>query len=100
MPAHWTGAGSTEVISSATIQNVSTASVQLQNVQVSVGFAPTIAVNEVVMADPAAVSSFSYDVVAPGQLQVNIAFDPPKNIDFPAESFFDVFYRLLNLLWV
>ena len=94
MPAHWVGVGSTEVISSAVIQNNSGVPVQVQNVQVNVGFAPAIAVNEVVMTNPAAVSSFSYDVVAPGQLQVNIAFDPPKNIDFPAESFFDVFYQI------
>jgi hypothetical protein len=94
MPANWTGSpGPSEFISSFEIQATG-APIQIQNAQINIFFNGAIQnVNNVVPTT--ATSSFSYSTPVPGQLVVNAEFNPPKDVpDFPAESFFDVFFEV------
>jgi hypothetical protein len=94
MPAHWVGSGVTGVTSSLVIQATS-APVQVQNAQINLAFnGPIVGVANVV---PTAedVTIVGWSVPVAGQLQVGVVVNPPRPVpDFPAESFFDVYFEV------
>ncbi len=69
--------------------------VQVQNAQVNIVFNPAAMNFLNVLAGPG-VTVTTWSLPEPGRLQVNAEFNPPRQLqpDFPAESFFDVFFEI------
>ena len=93
MPAHWVGPSLDPA--RVTIQANAPLPAPVANGVVNFMFnAPVVNVINVVPVAPDVVID-SWNMPIPGKLVVNAHFDPPKNLpEFPAESFFDVFYDL------